>query len=66
MLHHPSLNIAIQRYFEAYYNKDKTIFEDVISLNYIDRGQSAYIGSPGIGVAEAKHDNPILIPIDRK
>ena len=32
---------VIQRYFEAYNNKD---------------GQSAYMGSPGIGVAGAKRD----------
>jgi hypothetical protein len=47
---------VIQRYFEAYNNKNETIFDEIIAPDYIDHGQSAYMGSPGIGVAGAKHD----------
>jgi hypothetical protein len=51
------LNKAIiQRYFEAYNNKNEAIFEDIISPEYIDHGQSAYMGSPGRGIAGAKND----------
>jgi C-1 hydroxylase len=46
----------IQRYFEAYNTKNEAIFDEIIAPNYIDHGQSAYMGSPGIGVAGAKHD----------
>jgi hypothetical protein len=46
----------IQRYFEAYNNKNETIFEEIISPDYIDHGQSAYMGSPGRGIAGAKND----------
>jgi predicted SnoaL-like aldol condensation-catalyzing enzyme len=46
----------IQRYFEAYNNKNEAIFDEIIDPDYIDHGQSAYRGSPGIGVAGAKHD----------
>jgi hypothetical protein len=47
----------IQSYFEAYNNKDETIFDEIKSPEYVDHGQSAaYMGSPGIGVAGAKHD----------
>ena len=46
----------IQRYFEAYNNKDETIFDEIIATDYIDHGQSAYMGSPGRGVAGAKND----------
>jgi predicted SnoaL-like aldol condensation-catalyzing enzyme len=49
------LNKAIiQRYFEAYNNKNEAIFDDIISPDYIDHGQSAYMGSPGRGIAGAK------------
>jgi hypothetical protein len=47
---------TIQRYFEAYNNKNETIFDEIISPNYIDHGQSAYMGSPGRGIAGAKND----------
>ena len=51
------LNKAIiQRYFEAYNNKNEAIFDDIISPDYIDHGQSAYMGSPGRGIAGAKND----------
>src|ERR671923_2699345 len=51
------LNKAIiQRYFEAYNNKNEAIFDDIISSDYIDYGQSAYMGSPGRGIAGAKND----------
>lgn len=46
----------IQRYFEAYNNKDEAIFDEIISPDYIDHGQSAYMGAPGLGVAGAKND----------
>jgi predicted ester cyclase len=51
------LNKAIiQRYFEAYSNKNEAIFDDIISPDYIDHGQYAYMGSPGRGIAGAKND----------
>jgi predicted SnoaL-like aldol condensation-catalyzing enzyme len=31
----------IQRYFDAYNNKNETIFDEIISSDYIDHGQSA-------------------------
>lgn len=46
----------IQRYFEAYNTKNEAVFDEIISPDYIDHGQSAYIGSPGRGVAGAKND----------
>src|SRR6478672_7692171 len=46
----------IKRYFEAYNNKDEAIFDEIIAPEYVDHGQSAYMGSPGIGVAGAKRD----------
>ena len=46
----------IQHYFEAYNNKNEAIFDDIISPDYIDHGQSAYMGSPGRGIAGAKND----------
>jgi hypothetical protein len=35
----------IQRYFEAYNNKNEAIFDEIISPDYIDHGQSAYMSS---------------------
>ena len=46
----------IQRYFEAYNNKNEAIFDEIISPDYIDHGQSAYMGSPGRGIDGAKND----------
>ena len=46
----------INRYFDAYNNKNETIFDEIIAPDYIDHGQSAYMGSPGRGVAGAKND----------
>jgi SnoaL-like polyketide cyclase len=46
----------IQRYFEAYNNKNEAIFDEVISPDYIDHGQSAYMEAPVLGVAGAKND----------
>ena len=46
----------INRYFEAYKTKRKEIFDEIIAPDYIDNGQSAYMGSPGRGVAGAKND----------
>jgi predicted ester cyclase len=43
-------NAIIQRYFEAYNNKNETIFEDIISPDYFDHGNS------GRGIAGAKND----------
>jgi hypothetical protein len=36
--------------------KNEAIFDEIISPDYIDHGQSAYMGSPGRGVAGAKND----------
>jgi predicted ester cyclase len=47
---------VIARYFEAYNNKNEAIFDEIISPDYIDHGQSAYMGAPGLGVAGAKND----------
>lgn len=47
---------VIVRYFEAYNNKDEAIFDEIISPNYIDHGQSAYMNTPGLGVVGAKND----------
>jgi predicted ester cyclase len=46
----------IQRYFEAYNNKNEEIFDEIISPDYLDHGQSAYMGAAGLGVAGAKND----------
>jgi predicted ester cyclase len=46
----------IQRYFDAYNNKNETIFDEIISSDYIDHGQSPYMGSPGRGIDGAKND----------
>jgi hypothetical protein len=46
----------IDRYFEAYNTKNGEIFHEIIAPDYIDHGQSAYMGSPGKGVAGAKND----------
>jgi predicted ester cyclase len=47
---------VIQRYFEAYNTKNGEIFDEIIAPDYIDHGQSAYMGSPGLGVVGAKRD----------
>jgi predicted ester cyclase len=46
----------IQRYFDAYNNRNETIFDEIISSDYIDHGQTAYMGSPGRGINGAKND----------
>jgi hypothetical protein len=46
----------IQRYFDAYNNKNETIFDEIISSDYIDHGQPASTGSPGRGIDGAKND----------
>jgi predicted ester cyclase len=46
----------INRYFEAYNTKNDAIFDEIIAPDYIDHGQSAYMGSPGRGVVGAKND----------
>jgi predicted ester cyclase len=46
----------IKRYFEAYNTKNEAIFDEIIAPDYIDHGQSAYMDSPGKGVAGAKND----------
>src|SRR5918911_1207859 len=35
---------------------NKAIFDEIISPDYIDHGQSAYMGSPGRGIDGAKND----------
>ena len=52
---------VIARYFEAYNNKNEAIFDEIISPDYIDHGQSAYMGTPGLGVAGAKNDSQKFI-----
>jgi predicted ester cyclase len=47
---------VIQRYFEAYTTKNETIFDEIIAPDYIDHGQTAFMGSPGRGVTGAKND----------
>ena len=47
---------VIKRYFEAYNSKDEAIFDEIISSDYINHGQSAYMGSPGRGIDGAKND----------
>jgi hypothetical protein len=47
---------VIQRYFEAYNTKNETIFDEIIAPDYIDHGQTAFVGSPGRGVTGAKND----------
>jgi hypothetical protein len=51
----------INRYFEAYNNKNESIFDEIIAPDYIDHGQTAYMGSPGKGVAGAKNDYKNLL-----
>ena len=46
----------INRYFEAYKTKNEAIFDEIISPDYIDHGQVAYMGSPGRAVVGAKND----------
>ena len=46
----------VQRYFEAYNNKNEAILDEIISSDYIDHGQSAYMDSPGRGIDGAKND----------
>jgi len=46
----------IKRYFEAYNTKNGAIFDEIIAPDYIDHGQSAYMGSPGRGIVGAKND----------
>jgi hypothetical protein len=47
---------VILRYFDAYNNKNETIFDEIISSDYIDHGQSACLGSPGREIDGAKND----------
>ena len=54
----------INRYFEAYKTKNEAIFDEIIAPDYIDNGQSAYMGSPGRGVAGAKNDLNLLNKFD--
>jgi hypothetical protein len=46
----------IQRYFDAYNNKNEKIFDEIISSDYIDHGQTVTMGSPGRGIDGAKND----------
>jgi predicted SnoaL-like aldol condensation-catalyzing enzyme len=54
---------VIQQYFEAYNTKNEAIFNEIIAPDYIDHGQTPYMGSPGRGVAGAKND--LKISLDR-
>ena len=47
---------TINRYFEAYNTKNEAIFDEIISTDYIDHGQSSYMDAPGRGVAGTKND----------
>ena len=47
---------VIQRYFEAYNTKNGAIFDEIIAPDYIDHGQTAFMGSPGRGITGAKND----------
>ena len=44
----------IQLYFEASNNKEEAISDEIIAPDYIDHGQTAYMGAPRIGVAGSK------------
>lgn len=44
----------IQRYFDAYNNKNGTLFDEIISSDYIDHGQTTSTGLPGRGIDGAK------------
>ena len=46
----------IQRYFDAYNNKNETIFDEIIPSDQIDHGQTAAACSHGIGIDGAKND----------
>jgi hypothetical protein len=46
----------IQRYFDAYNSKNETIFDEIISSDYVDHGQTVTTGSPGRGIDGAKND----------
>ena len=48
--------VVIQRYFEAYNTKNGAIFDEIIAPDYVDHGQTAFMGSPGRGVTGAKSD----------
>jgi hypothetical protein len=45
----------VSRYFEAY-DKNETIFDEIISYDYLDHAQSAYVGSQVRRVGGAKHE----------
>jgi predicted ester cyclase len=47
---------VVRRYFEAYNNKNEAILDEIIDPEYVDHGQSAYMGSPGRGIDGAKND----------
>ena len=36
--------------------KNETIFDEIIYSDYVDHGQTAYMGSPGRGIDGAKND----------
>jgi hypothetical protein len=45
---------VIQRYFEAYNTKNGEIFDEIIAPDYIDHGQSAYMGISWIRSSRSK------------
>jgi predicted ester cyclase len=56
MSHFEINKAVIQRYFEAYNNRNVAIFDEIIDPDYVDQGQSTYTGAPGMGVAGAKYE----------
>ena len=44
------------RLLTAYNTKNEAIFDEIISTDYIDHGQTSYMDAPGRGVAGAKND----------
>ncbi|MGC2681917.1 MAG: hypothetical protein WA323_08610, partial [Candidatus Nitrosopolaris sp.] len=56
MLHSTHYQYARILRLEAYNTENDAIFDEIIAPDYIDHGQSAYMGSPGRGVVGAKND----------
>ncbi len=49
MISQVEINKAIiQRYFETYNNKNEAIFDEIISPDYIDHGQTSYISNDAL------------------
>jgi hypothetical protein len=50
----------IQRYFDAYNNKNETIFDEIIFSDYIDHSQTAYWARLEEELTEQKMTSGIL------